>query len=233
MCKDMKCMADPGSISGVWREATAIVRRYPLATIIPGAALGAIAEGPHYFVEEHPLLDNALTYVTAALAYFLYLAYAEEIAVEYERGVARITLSGMLRELQDALPYVWRVLAAGLVTLGVASVATGLLLIPGAWLYTRWSLATPAIRRENLRPAPALKRSNALARSRFWFTLATATLAFVLEEALIHAGAVGGYLVSGSHTWGEWLGGSIVAALVIPLAAFTTSLAYERLAQST
>ena len=225
-------MADPGSISGVWWEATAIVRRYPSATIIPGAVLGAIAEAPHYFVEEHPLLDNALTYVTAALAYFLYLAYAEEIAVEYERGTDRITLRGMLRELLEAMPYVSRVLAVGLVTLATASVASGLLLIPGAWLYTRWSLSTPVIRREDLEPVAALKRSNELVRSRFWFILATATLAFVSEEALVHAGAVGGYLVSGSHTWGEWIGGSIVAALAIPLAAFTTSLAYERLAQS-
>ena len=225
-------MADLGSISGVWWEATAIVRRYPLATLIPGALLGAIAEVPHYFIEEHPLLDNALTYVTAALAYFLYLAYAEEIAVEYESGTGRITLRGMLRELRDAIPYVSRVLIAGLVTLATASVATGLLLIPGAWLYTRWSLSTPIIRREDLAPAAALKRSNELVRRRFWFTLTTATLAFVLEEALVHAGAVGGYLVSGSHTWGEWIGGSMVATLVIPLAAFTTSLAYQRLAQS-
>jgi hypothetical protein len=225
-------MADPGSILDVWWEAMAIVRRYPLATLIPGAVLGAIAEVPHYFIEEHPLLDNALTYVTAALAYFLYLAYAEEIVVEYERGTDRITLSGMLRELRDAIPYVLRVLAAGLVTLAMASVATGLLVIPGVWLYTRWSLSIPAIRHENLGPADALKRSNALVRSHFWFIVATATLAFVLEETLVHVAAVGGYLVSGSHTWGEWIGASAVGALVIPLAAFATSVAYERLAQS-
>ena len=227
-------MADPGSISDVWWEAIAIVRRYPFATLIPAALLGAIAEVPHYIIEEHPLLDYTLTYVTAALAYYLYLAYAEEIVVEYERGTDRIALrGGMLRELRDAIPYVSRVLAAGLVTLALASVATGLLVIPGVWIYTRWSLSTPAIRHENLGAAHALKRSNALVQSHFWFTLATATLAFVLEETLVHAGAVGGYLVSGSHTWGEWIGASTVAALVIPLAAFTTSVAYERLAQST
>jgi hypothetical protein len=226
------CMCDPGSTSGVWREAATIVGRYPSAAIIPGAVLGAIAEVPHYFVGEHPLLDNALTYVTAALAYYLYLAYAEEIVVEYEDGIERITLRGMLRELRDAIPYVPRVLAAGLVTLAMTGVATGLLVIPGVWLYTRWSLSTPTIRHENLGSAAALKRSNSLVRSRFWFILATATLAFILEEALIHMGSVGGYLVSGSHTWGEWIGGSTVAALVIPLAAFTTSVAYKRVAQS-
>jgi hypothetical protein len=225
-------MSDPSSISGVWREAKEIVSRYPSATIIPGAVLGGIAEVPHYFIEEHRLIGTALTYVTAALAYYLYLAYAEEIAVEYERGTERITLRGMLRELWDATSYVSRALAAGLVTLASTSVATGLLVIPGVWLYTRWSLSIPAIRHENLGPASALKSSNALVRSRFWFIFATATLAFILEEALIYLGAVGGNLVSGSNTWGEWIGSSAVAAIVIPLAAFTTSIAYERLTQS-
>jgi hypothetical protein len=225
-------MSDPSSISGVWREATEILSRYPSATIIPGAALGGIAEVPHYFVGEHRLIGTVLTYVTAALAYYLYLAYAEEIAVEYERGTERITLRSMLRALWDATSYVSRALAAGLVTLASTSVATGLLVIPGVWLYTRWSLSIPALRHENLRPASALKRSNALVRSRFWFIFATATLAFILEEALTYMGAVGGNLVSGSSTWGAWIGSSAVAAIVIPLAAFTTSIAYERLTQS-
>jgi hypothetical protein len=30
--------------------------------------------------------------------------------------------------------------------------------------------------------------------------------------------------ITGSHSWGEWVGGSIVAALAIPLAALTTSV---------
>jgi hypothetical protein len=58
----------------------------------------------------------------------------------------------------------------------------------------------------------------------------TATLAFILEEALIHVGALAGLLVSGSDTWGEWIGGSIAASLITPLAALTTSLTYARLA---
>jgi hypothetical protein len=178
---------DLGCVVGSYGDCQQI----PFGDDHPGAVLGAIAEVPHYFIEEQPLLDNALTYVSAALAYFLYLAYAEEIVIEYERGMERITVRDMLRELWDATSYVWRVLAAGLVTLAITGVATGLLVIPGAWLYTRWSLSTPAIRHEKLGAAAALRRSNALVRSRFWFIFATATLAFVLEEAFIHMGAVG------------------------------------------
>jgi hypothetical protein len=221
-------VSGPGSPTRVWRKAAAIVVRYPAATVIPGAVLGAIAEAPHYFAGEQLIIGNVITYATAALAYYLYLAYAEEIVVEYDRGTERIGPRDVLRELRDATSYVWRALAAGLVTVVATSVAAALLVIPGVWLYTRWSLAIPAIRREDLGAMGALKRSNALVRSRFWFVFATATLAFVMEEALVHAGAVAGYLVSGSHTWGEWIGGSIVAAMAIPLAAFTTSIAYER-----
>src|SRR5215213_1279356 len=222
-------MSDPGSTTRVWREAMAIVGRYPAATVIPGAVLGAIAEAPHYFAGEWTIIGNVLTYATAALAYFLYLAYAEEIVIEYRRETERLTLRDVLRELRDATSYVRRPLAPGLMPLVSTGVAAGLLVIPGAWLYTRWSLAIPAIRHENLGPAAALKRSNALVRSRFWFVFATATLALAMEETLVHLGAVGGYLVSGSATWGEWIGGSIVAAMAIPLAAFTTSIAYKRL----
>jgi hypothetical protein len=74
----------------------------------------------------------------------------------------------------------------------------------------------------------SLKRSSALVRGHFWFVLGTATLAYVSEEAVIHAGALAAGSITGSHTWGEWVGGSIVAALAIPLAALTTSVAYAR-----
>ena len=81
-------------------------------------------------------------------------------------------------------------LAAGLVTLSIASVATGLLVIPGVWLYTRWSLTTPVIREESIGPLAATRRSNQLVRGRFWFVFMTATVAYYLEGVVIHEGAL-------------------------------------------
>ena len=40
------------SASDVWREALAIIRRYPLATITPAAVLGTVAEAPYYFIDD-------------------------------------------------------------------------------------------------------------------------------------------------------------------------------------
>jgi len=39
-----------------------------------------------------------------------------------------------------------------LISLFVTTLAIGLLVIPGMWLYTRWSLATPVIREEGIGP---------------------------------------------------------------------------------
>jgi hypothetical protein len=67
-------------------------------------------------------------------------------------------------------------------------------------------------------------------RGHFRLVFLTATLALILEEALIHAGALVGLLISGSDTWGEWVGATIAASLITPLAALATSVTYQRLA---
>jgi hypothetical protein len=222
-------MDEKDSIWSVWRAALSTIAKYPLATLVPAAVLGAIGEIPAYLMEGRPWLDLVLSTVSAYFAYYLYLAYAEGIVYEAERGTNRIGLRGAIEGLLQAMPFVVRVLMAALIALCVTSVATGLLVVPGVWLYTRWSLGTPVIRREGLGVLGAMGRSNQLVRGNFWLVFLTATVAYYLEGVVIHAGAAVGLLVTGSSTWGEWVGGSMVATLTIPLGAFATSLAYSRL----
>ena len=75
----------------------------------------------------------------------------------------------MLDDLMEAAPFVPSVLVAALISLFVTTLAIGLLVIPGMWLYTRWSLATPVIREEGIGPVAATRRSNQLVRGHFWF----------------------------------------------------------------
>jgi hypothetical protein len=103
-------------------------------------------------------------------------------------------------------------------------VCEGLLVNAGVWLYTRWSLTTPVIREESVGPLAATRRG------RFWFVFMTATVAYYLEGVVIHESALVAGSVTGSHTWGAWTGGSIAATLVVPLAAFATSLAHSSVA---
>ena len=220
-------MGEADTIKGVWLAALAIFRRYPLATLTPAAVLGAIGEVPTYLIEGRPLLDQTLTLVSSYIAYYLYLAYAEGIVRRALRGVQGPGLRSMIDDLMEAAPFVPSVLVAALISLFITTLATGLLLIPGLWLYTRWSLATPVIRDQSIGPLAAIRRSNQLVRGNFWFVFMTATVAYYLEGVVVHEGAVVAGSVTGSHTWGAWAGGSIVATLVVPLAAFATSLAHS------
>ena len=199
--------------------------------LAPAAVLGALGEVPAYLIEGRPLLDQALTLVTAYIAYYLYLVYAEEIVRRAQRGAQRLGLRGMLDDLIKSAPFVPSVLVAALISLSVTTIATGLLVIPGVWLYTRWSLTTPVIREEGIGPLAATRRSNELVRGRFWLVFMTATVAYYLEGVVIHEGALVAGSFTGSQTWGAWMGGSIVATLAIPLAAFATSLAHSSVAR--
>ena len=224
-------MGGPDTIKGVWLEALAIFRRYPLATLAPAVVLGAIGEVPTYLIDERRLLDLGLSLATAYVAYYLYLAYAEGIVRNDRRGEQRNGLGGMFDDLISALPFVPGVFVAALMVIFVTSLATLLLVIPGVWLYTRWSLTTPLIREDSIGPIRAMRRSNTLVRGNFWFVFMTATIAYFLEGVIIHLGGGATGLATGSHTWGEWVGGSIAAALVLPLAAFATSLAHASVAR--
>ena len=226
-------MGEANTIKGGWRAALVIIGMHPLATLTPAAVLGAIGEVPAYLIDDRRALDLALSLVTAYVAYYLYLAYAEGIVGLAERGEQRLSPRGMLDELIGAARYVPSVLVAALIALTISTLAMGLLLIPGLWLYTRWSLATPVIRDLGVGPLAATRRSNDLVRGHFWFVFMTASVAYYLEGSVIHAGAFAAGWVTGSHTWGEWVGGSILAMLVMPLAAFATSLAHSSVARRT
>jgi hypothetical protein len=225
------------SIWSIWREALAIIGRYPSAAFFPAAVLGTVGDAPYYLIKgETTLREEILTTLTGTFAFYLYIVYttyAEQVAVEVERGGERITMVGVLGKLRQASPLVPSVLVASIAAIAIPLVATTLLVIPGLWLLTRWSLFAPVISREHLGPLGALKRSSELVRNHFELVFLTAAFGVVLEEAASHAGAVAGLLITNSYTWGQWLGSSIATALVMPLAAFATSVTYMHLWHST
>jgi len=42
---------EQGSILSIWREAFAILGRYPLASIFPAAVLGMLGAAPYYLIK--------------------------------------------------------------------------------------------------------------------------------------------------------------------------------------
>ena len=79
-------MGETNTIRGVWLGGLAIMWSYPLATLVPSVVLSAIGEVPTYLIDDRRVLDLVLSLVTAYLAYYLYLAYAEGIVRKVRRG---------------------------------------------------------------------------------------------------------------------------------------------------
>jgi hypothetical protein len=219
---------EQATASAVWREAGALIRRHPIAMLLPAALLGMVVELPYLLPDSEYVLQDILAFLTQAFAFYLYVAYAEEVTLEAQRA-EHIPLGGVLYRLLLATPAVPFVMTASVVAIALPSAAASLLIIPGLWLLTRWSLFAPAVVRERLGPLAALRRSNELVQGHFELVFLTAAFAVILEEAVLGAGAFVGLRVSGSETWGEWIGGSVAAVLILPLASFATALAYSLL----
>jgi hypothetical protein len=189
-----------------------------------------LMEVPYLLPDSRYILQDISAFLTQAFAFYLYVAYAEELAHEAQSR-ERIPLRGVFVRLLLAAPAVPFITVASFAAIVLPSAAAGLLIVPGLWLLTSWSLFAPAIVRERLGPLTALRRSNELVRGHFELVFLTAAFAVILEEGVLGVGAYVGLVVSGSETWGEWVGGSVAALLILPLASLATALTYDCLSQ--
>ena len=189
-----------------------------------------LVEIPYLLKDSQYVVQDILAFLTQAFAFYLYIAYAEELTLDAQR-LEHIPLRSVLRRLLLAAPVVPLVMAASITAITLPTVASSLLVIPGLWLLTRWSLFAPAIVRERLGPLAALRRSYDLVSGHFEVVFLTAAFAVILEEVVLAAGALLGLIITGSDTWGEWVGGTLAATLMLPLAAFATALVYGFVSQ--
>ena len=214
----------------MWRQAGALIRRHPLPLLLPALFLGMLVEIPYLLKDSQYVVQDILAFLTQAFAFYLYIAYAEEVTLDAQR-LEHIPLRSVLRRLLLAAPVVPLVMAASITAIALPTAASSLLVIPGLWLLTRWSLFAPAIVRERLGPLAALRRSYDLVSGHFEVVFLTAAFAVLLEEVVLAVGAFLGLTITGSDTWGEWVGGTLAATLMLPLAAFATALVYGLVSQ--
>lgn len=222
-------MKEPVRASAVWREALAIIVRHPVATVVPALFLGVLTETPHLIPDNRTFPEMTMVFVVESLVFYLYVAYAERLTSEARRSPEPIPVLRVLSNLLLAAPVVPVVAVASLAAIALPTAAASLLVVPGVWVMTRWSLFAPVIVGENLGPLASLRRSNELVRGNFELVLLTAAFAMVLEEAFERVGVLGALALTGSDTWGAWLGGSVTTVMILPVTSFATALVYGRL----
>jgi hypothetical protein len=215
--------------SAVWRQSLAIIVRHPVATVAPALILAPLSEAPHLLPDDRSYLELALVFIVESLAFYLYVAYAEQLTSEARRNPEPIPVLRVLRNLFLAAPVVPIVAIASLAAIALPTASASLLVIPGIWVMTRWSLFAPVIVTEHLGAVAALKRSNELVRGNFELVFLTSAFAVVLEEAIEGVGTLVGLELTGSESWGQWLGGSVATIIILPIASFATALVYGHL----
>src|SRR5215217_7305699 len=178
MMKGLVWADEQGNVLSVWRQAFGIIRRYPLASGFPAVVLGMLGAAPYFFiVGKIHVREEILTSLTGAFAFYLYIvyvAYEEEVSAEAERGVERITTRGVFHMLWQASLVAPSAMAAAVGAIIIPRATIVLVVIPGLWILTRWSLFAPVISREHLGPVEALKRSNEVVRGHFELVFLTA-----------------------------------------------------------
>jgi hypothetical protein len=210
----------------VARAVLETIRRRPAAILIPAGVIGAVVDTLE--LSKHHLLDYLILALVITVMFEFYVGYVELLLIEMESHRPRIAATRLVRGAVGLVP---SLLAASLLAVSVPLAATGLLVIPGLWLATRWSLFAPAVAKERLRPLDAIRRSNRLVRGRFWAVFATVTVSLLIEHAVIHATALKAGALLDSTAIALVLTAVAVAAVSAP-AAVTISLVYDRLAAS-
>jgi hypothetical protein len=210
---------------GLSREVTGVIRRHLVAAAVPAAFLGAMVDALE--VLRHHLAANIALGLAIALVFELYVGYAELLIGADRRPGARPPVLQLLRR---AWPRTAALVAASVIAVTVPLAAAGLLILPGLWLMTRWSLFAPAIVHEHLGVVASLRRSTNLVRGAFWPVACTVTASVLIEHAVIHVTAHESEPLLGSPLLG--LAGAAIAVMIVsPPAAFTISIVYERLAE--
>jgi hypothetical protein len=211
-------------LHGLVGEVWGLLRRNWYLALPPAALLGAGADV--LVLVRDDLRAEIAVGLLLALAFELYVGYAELIVHADRSGGPRPRTVALLRR---AAPLAPGLLLASVIAVTLPLAATGLLVIPGLWLLTQWSLFAPAIVHEHLGAVASLKRSARLVRTAFWAVAATVTASILVEHAAIHATAHEAEPVTGS-LFVSLIVAAIVTAAVSAPAAFTISLVYERLA---
>jgi len=189
---------------------------------VPAAGLGLVADALQ--LVESPLAAVGVS-LALVVAFEGYVAYAERLVIAARFDPATIRILALTRR---AVPLVPALLVASAAAIALPLAASGLLIVPGLWLLTRWSLFAPAIARDRLGPVASLRRSSSLVRGRFPFVFAAATLPLLVEHAVVHATALTAESVVSSSVLAMMLAGIAVAA-VSPFAALSVSLAFDSL----
>lgn len=166
-----------------------------------------------------------LTLVVSVVAGTLYQGMVVGLVREVQDGRGEQSMGTLVR---GALPVLWPLVGAGILSgLGIA-VGFALLIVPGLFLLTIWAVIAPVIVVERSDVIAAFSRSRALVKGNGWPVLGAVLVAFVI--AAIGGLALGGIAEGISNGPIVRIVFSAIASTVTaPIAALVAAVLYYRL----
>jgi hypothetical protein len=222
------------AVGEVLREAWELYKRFLLQFFLTAfvvflildlvSALAGVAAGDGAGAG---LFWGLIALVIGVIGYFWVQGALVELVRDVRDGRADRTVGETFKAVQPRLP---ALISAGLLAgLGIA-VGLILLIVPGLFLLTIWSMIVPAIVIEGRSAGESFGRSREIVRGNGWNVFGLIVVTFLLVGI---ASAIIRLIFSPLPDFLEtWLGGLIAHSLTVPFAAAALATAYFRLTAS-
>jgi hypothetical protein len=220
-----------GVLGEAWNLYKRFLGRFFLTALIVFAildllsALAAMAAGDGWV---SGALWGLVAVTIGVVGYFWVQAALVETVHDVRDGRADRSIGETYRAVQPVLPAV--IVAGILAAIGIG-IGFILLIIPGLFLLTIWSMLIPVIVLERRRAGEAFTRSRELVRGNGWKVFALVIIVFI--SLGIVSGVIRALFAPLPDFLDAWLGSLVAHSLTIPFAAAALTTAYFRLTAQT
>jgi hypothetical protein len=217
-----------GDVLGeAWNLYTKFLGRFFMTALIVFAvldllsALAAAAAGDSVAAG---IFWSLVAVVIGVVGYFWVQAALVETVRDVRDGTADRTIGETFKAVQPRLP---AVIAAGILAAIGIGIGFLLLIVPGLYLLTIWSMLVPVIVIEERRAGEAFTRSHDVVRGHGWQVFGLVLVTFLLVG--IASGVIRLIFAPLPEFLDVWLGSLVAHSLTVPFAAAALTTAYFRL----
>jgi hypothetical protein len=219
------------AIGGVLSEAWALYKRFlkeffltALVVFLVLDLLSALADTVSGSSTGADVFWSLVAAVIGIVGYFWVQAALVELVHDVRDGRADRSVGETYRAVQPRLP---AVIVAGILAGIAIGIGLILLIIPGLFLLTIWSLLIPVIVLEGKSAGEAFTRSREIVRGHGWSMLGLVVVTFLLV-------AVASIVIELAFSWlprflEVWIGSLVAHSLTVPFAAAALTTAYFQL----
>ena len=219
------------AIGDVLREAWALYTRFLgrffLTALVVFAVLDLLSALANEATGEGWLSALIWGLIAAAIGivgYFWVQAALVETVNDVRDGRADRSIGETFREVRPRLP---AAIGAGIVAAIAIGIGFLLLIVPGLYLLTIWSMLIPVIVLERRRAGEAFTRSQEIVRGNGWRMLGLVLVTFLLVG--IAEGIISALFAPLPDFLDAWLGSLVAHSLTVPFAAAALTTAYFQL----